>query len=338
METKILVTLGPASLSREVVTACTDFGVNLFRLNLSHTPLDTLISTIRKIQSWTDVPVCLDSEGAQLRNQEMDGGAIEFEPGQVVRILSRTLLGNHERFSLTPASMVSHFKPGDRLRIDFNGAEFEIQESFEDHCTAVTIHGGKVGSNKAADINRELPFDPLTKKDLAAIQVGRENGIKNFALSFANCADDVQTMRTECGPDARIICKIESRAGVRNLDAILHQADEILIDRGDLSRQVDIQKIPLFQRLIIQRANEAGIPVHVATNLLETMTENGAPTRAEVNDVVSSLLMGADGLVLAAETAIGRYPVRAVEMIRLLINQVEVWNSKVSLQDLLDSD
>lgn len=337
IEPRILITLGPASLNEGFVTRSTELGVYLFRINLSHTPLEAVEETIEKIQSWTDIPVCLDSEGAQIRNQGMEGGEIYYDAGDTVRMYDHAVAGNKGQISFTPLNIVSHFEPGDRIRIDFDGAEFEITERQDGYVSATTICGGRVGSSKAADVNRTLPLEPLTSKDFAAIELGRKKGIKNFALSFANRREDVQNMRAASGEDANIICKIESRDGVRNLPEILLEADEILLDRGDLSRQIELHKIPVFQRRIITSANKAGKPVYVATNLLESMTHSSSPTRAEVNDVVSTLLMGADGLVLAAETAIGNHPDEAVKMIRLLIDEVGNWNPDASLEDLLRS-
>jgi len=142
-------------------------------------------------------------------------------------------------------------------------------------------------------------------------------------------------MRKLCGSEATIISKIESPTGVLNLEDILEITDEIFIDRGDLSRKVPLEKVPFFQRKIISTAKAKNTPVYVATNLLETMVVQRAPSRAELNDVVSTLLMGADGLVLAAETAIGKYPVGAVYMIRTLIEECEKWTENTSLSEIL---
>ena len=138
-----------------------------------------------------------------------------------------------------------------------------------------------------------------------------------------------------CGPDANIICKIESLSGLAHLEGIVERADEILIDRGDLSRKVPIEKGPFLQRRIISFARSRKTPVFVATNLLESMVTKKSPTRAEVNDVVSTLLMGVDGLVLAAETAIGKFPVEAVTMIRNLIDESEMWTPDTSLAEII---
>tara|TARA_Y100000034_G_scaffold26333_2_gene31414 strand:- start:13405 stop:14391 length:987 start_codon:yes stop_codon:yes gene_type:complete len=327
MKTKILITLGPASLNERIVTELSKLGIYLFRLNMSHTPLENVEKNIKKIQSWSDVPICLDSEGAQLRNQNMVVENLFYNIGDKVNIHYNRVPGTNEHISFTPPGMARHFEPGDRLKVDFNQAEFEILENFDQYCTAITINAGAVSSNKAADINRDLPFASLTVKDVAAISIGLDNGIENFALSFANNRAAVQEMKRFCRPSDNIICKIESRQGVENLGDIIGEADEILIDRGDLSRQIPLHKISVLQRQIIAAANKAGKNVHVATNLLETMTDHPSPSRAEINDVVSTILMGADGLVLAAETAIGKHPLEAVKMMRLLIKEAESFSN-----------
>jgi pyruvate kinase len=227
---------------------------------------------------------------------------------------------------------------GDRIRIDFHAVCIRVIETHPTHCLAVVEAGGHVGSNKAADVDREIPLAPLTPKDEHCIALGRRLGIRDYALSFAQSQRTVRHIRELAGTDARIIAKIESRRGLRNLVPILEEADEILIDRGDLSREVAIEKVPLLQRRIIAVARSKGRPVHVATNLLESMVLTSSATRAEVNDVISTLEMGASGLVLAAETAIGRYPCEAVAMIRRLITQFERWTPHTTIADLLDDD
>ena len=159
-------------------------------------------------------------------------------------------------------------------------------------------------------------------------------GINNFSLSFTNTADDVIAVRNII-KDANLIAKIESIKGVLNLAEILPLVDQILIDRGDLSCEVDIDKIPFIQRRIIAHAKSKDTPVYVATNLLESMIHSHQPTRAEVNDIASTLLMGADGLVLAAETAIGKYPVEVVEMVNAVVKQFNRWTPESSSRDII---
>ena len=333
----ILVTLGPTSMNEETVKSCAEFGVYVFRINLSHTPLNKVEESINLIQSWTDVPVCLDSEGAQLRNGSMVNEKVKFGVGDEIRIEINPINGDSTKLSFNPINVTKQFEVGDKIKVDFNHACFEIKEKYVDYFLARVISGGTVGSNKAADVDRDLLFDPLTEKDRKAIKIGLKNNVKNFAMSFANTSQDVELMRDLCGPEANIICKIESPSGLKNLKDIIGRTDEILIDRGDLSRRVPIERIPLFQRRIISIARSMDTPVYVATNLLESMITTESPTRAEVNDVISTLEMGANGLVLAAETAIGTNPIKAVQMIRSLITEYERWTPNTSIMELLKS-
>ena len=202
---------------------------------------------------------------------------------------------------------------------------------------AVAENGGLVGSNKVADINRKIYLDALNKKDKAAFKIGLENGVSNFSLSFTNKLEDVEEIREIIGSKSNLISKIESIKGVLNLGEILPAVDQILIDRGDLSREVSIDKIPFIQRRIISFAKSKDVPVFVVPNLLESMVKTISPTRAEVNDVASTLLMWASGLVLAAETAIGTYPVEAVNMVNSLIKQYKRWTPESTFSDILDN-
>jgi len=333
---KILSTLGPGSLNKETVQALAKKGVNLFRINLSHTALKDVESIILKIQSWTDVPVCLDSEGAQVRNGFMERGSVVYQTGDLVTIHPKAIVGDRQSISFTPSSVFSQLNEDDEIRVDFDSVAFRITGVKSDRLIATVLQGGRVGSNKGAVVGRPLQLDPITLKDKAAFEIGLSMGIKNFALSFTHCADDVRRVRELIGENT-LISKIESIQGVLNLKEILPLVDQILIDRGDLSREIPIEKIPFIQRSIIAYARMYETPVYVATNLLESMINHGSPTRAEANDVASTLLMGASGLVLAAETAIGQYPVESVEMIAAIIKQFEQWSPDTSFQDLIES-
>jgi len=181
------------------------------------------------------------------------------------------------------------------------------------------IQGGIVGQNKAVTVERDIPMPPLTDKDVAALAIGRKMGLSHFALSFAGSGEDVKEVRRLVGETAFVISKIESRRGLENLEVIAAESDALLIDRGDLSRQVALEMLPQAQKYIIKRANEVGCRVYVATNLLESMISVPTPTRAEVNDIYNTLADGADGLVLAAETAIGKYPIQCASMVNKII-------------------
>jgi pyruvate kinase len=333
---KILVTLGPSSFNEKVIRELTNQGVYLFRINLSHTKVEDVESTINLIRRFSDVPICLDSEGAQIRNQEVANGEVCFEKDSIVKIHFSPVVGDSENISFTPFGIAGQFKIGDVVNIDFDLAKIQISEVLETCCYAKVLKSGTVSNNKAVDVNRPIDLPAITEKDKAAIEIGKKMGINHFALSFANTKADVELMRSLIGKDSTLICKIESEQGLRNLKSILEATDEVLIDRGDLSRQIPIEKIPFLQIRIISMARIFDRPVYVATNLLESMLKNRSPTRAEVNDVVSTLLMGADGLVLAAETAIGEYPIAAVEVLRKNIDMCGKWSPNTSILEILE--
>jgi len=337
MDIKILATLGPSSLNKEDVQRMSSDNVSLFRINLSHTKIGNVESIIKKIQSWTDVPICLDSEGAQIRNQDMESESILFKKGEMVKIHFDNVIGNCNNISFTPKSVVPQLEIDDIIRVDFNAVKFRIVEKHNSFLMAIVEDEGTVGSNKAADVDCDISLDAVTPKDKAAFEIGLRYGVNNFSLSFTNTAKDVEEVREIIGMGSNLISKIESIKGVLNLGDILPVVDQILIDRGDLSREIPIEKIPFVQRRIISYARSKDVPVFVATNLLESMIQTNSPTRAEVNDVASTILMGANGLVLAAETAIGKFPVDSVKMVNSLICQYNRWTPESSFTDIIEN-
>ena len=338
MSTKILATLGPSSLNIDTAKELTKKGVDLFRINLSHTKLEDVKGIVENIQSWTDVPVCLDSEGAQIRNQDMVSESVNFQKDDIVKIHHTSVVGDSNNISFTPDNVSQQLKVGDEIRVDFNSVCFCVTEVRDDFLLAKVTREGTVGSNKAADTDADIKLRAVTPKDEKAFEIGLDMGVNDFSLSFTNSADDVAQVRKIIGQNANLISKIESIKGVLNLGEILSVVDQILIDRGDLSREVAIEKIPFIQRRIISYARSKDTPVYVATNLLESMINSASPTRAEANDVASTLLMGASGLVLAAETAIGDYPVEAVEMVNLIIKQYNRWTTESSFNEIIFQD
>lgn len=326
---EILCTVGPSSLNASVLVRLQELGVSLFRINLSHTRLQDLPRVVESIRSHSDVPICLDTEGAQVRTGDLVGGEIVLRENTIVWAHRDRVPGDPHNFNLYPLDIVDQLEEGDFISIDFNAVLVQVTQRLPDRVAMRVIHGGTVGRNKAVTVERDLPLAPLTAKDVEALKWGRQNGIRHVALSFANRGGDVDAVRRLVGGDTFLISKIECRNALHNLDDIAQRSDALLIDRGDLSRQEPIERIPSLQKMIIRRGAELGRRVYVATNLLESMIDAPRPTRAEVNDVVNTLLDGADGLVLAAETAIGRDPVGCVGMILKLIHEYENYRDAV---------
>lgn len=323
MPRELLCTLGPASLSSRVVTRLEGLGGTLFRINLSHTRLKDVRPTIEAIGSWTRVPICLDTEGAQIRTGAFLDNSVNLRENTVVRAYLRPVPGDAASFNFYPANIIEQFEEGDFISIDFNTALVQVVAIADDHVKMRVLNGGVIGSNKAVTVEREIGMPALTEKDREALAVGKEMGIDHFALSFANFGSDVDEIRDLVGNDAFVISKIETRNGLRNLQTIAAKSDAILVDRGDLSRQIPIEQVPALQKRIISACKALDRKVYVATNLLESMVTAPVPTRAEVNDVYNTLSDGADGLVLAAETAIGAYPIRCASMTVRLVREFE---------------
>lgn len=331
---KLLCTLGPSSMNERVIKRLDEIGVDVFRINLSHTKIDELAEKIAFIKNHTGKPVCLDTEGAQVRTAYVLNDQIILEENTRVKICRELREGNEQEFTLTPEVALGQIMVGDLVSIDFNSVLLRVIAKDEDGLMAEVISGGVIGSNKAVSIDRPITLPFMSPKDYEAIKVGKQFGINHFALSFTNCEEDVKKFREHVGCDAFIISKIESKKGVADVENIAKHADALLIDRGDLSREEPIDKIPFIQKLIIQRAHAKNTPVYVATNLLESMVQNKKPTRAEVNDVVGTLLDGANGLVLAAETAIGKHPINCASMLSQIIRHVRTIRAGCSLEEL----
>jgi len=322
-KTEILCTLGPASFNEQVIRRLDDLGVSLFRINLSHTKAQNLLAIIENIQAFTNVPICLDTEGAQIRTGDFVDMRIELRENSIVRGHRRKVPGDPTGFNFYPNNIVDEFQIGDFISIDFNSVLVQVIGKDEDGALLRVINGGAVGRNKAVTVEREITMDPLTENDRACLAIGMEKGLSHYALSFASCRDDVDEIRRLTSKDAFIISKIESLPGLTHLTDIAEASDALLIDRGDLSRQVPLERIPEVQKAIIKTAKSMNRKVYVATNLLESMITLPTPTRAEVNDIYNTLLDGADGLVLAAETAIGAHPIACASMVVKMIRNFE---------------
>lgn len=318
---EILCTIGPASLNDRVLNRLEDIGVSLFRINLSHAKIKDLARTITFIQQRSSVPVCLDTEGAQIRTGDIAKKQLLLKENTIVHIPDYLVAGSEEQFNLYPLEVIKEFRIGDLISIDFNSVLTQVVEVDEEGLRVRVLIGGVVGQNKAVSADRDIPMPALTAKDREALTIGKEMGIRHFALSFANRGSDVEEIREIIGKNATLISKIESRAGLCHIREICARSSALLLDRGDLSRQLSIEEIPRAQKHVIRVAKECGVKIYVATNLLESMIHAPMPTRAEVNDVFNTLADGADGLVLAAETAIGAHPIECAKMIAKVIRE-----------------
>jgi pyruvate kinase len=321
---KLICTIGPTLVDAKILKRMEQLGVDLLRINMSHTSIKQLKEMVRLIQRITGIPICIDTEGAQIRTGRIKNDTAELRKGDLVKIISKDIIGDSACFCLTPLNVVKQLIPGTLVYIDYNRVLLLITENIKGKfVTARVVCGGTIGSNKAVNVNIKVNLPNITYKDYEAIKFAKKKNINTFALSFTRNKEAVEELRNLVGKKATIISKIETIDGIINLDEIIEISNAILIDRGDLSREVSIEQIPAFQKMIISRAHKKPIPVYVATNLLESMVSLPYPNRAEINDIANTLLDGANGLVLAAETAIGKYPLQCINMIRRLIQNYE---------------
>tara|TARA_B100000029_G_scaffold53829_1_gene48844 strand:+ start:2174 stop:3148 length:975 start_codon:yes stop_codon:yes gene_type:complete len=311
--TEIFATVGPSTLNKKFLTAINKRKVNLLRINLSHTKVKDLESTVNFIKRYTKIPVCFDTEGAQIRTTSI------FKNKMILKTNTSVFIHKNKQskksFSLTPIEAFDLINEGDILSIDFDSVQIKIIEKKNLSLKATVINGGSIAINKGVSVNRQIKLASFTKKDIQAFKIAKDLKIKNIALSFASTGQDVKRLREIFKYPINIISKIESKRGLKNLKNIISESNGILIDRGDLSREVPLENIPQTQKNIINVAKKMKKPVYVATNLLESMVIKRDPTRAEVNDIYNTLIDGANGLVLAAETAIGNYPLECINMI-----------------------
>lgn len=310
---KLFITLGPSTLNKKFLTSVDSKNIKLLRINLSHTDIKDLPRLVKFIRKYSRTPICFDSEGAQIRTSRLKGKTKKLISNKIIKINKSNIENNN--ITLVPRDIYKHISKGDKLSIDFNSVIVKIVKESTAHFECKVLQGGTIGSNKSIAVDRDITIPPFTDKDLKAFEIGSKLNIKNYALSFTSRAMDIIQLRSFFKSKVIITSKIESKKALENLSEILKEADNILIDRGDLSKAIPLHEIPKKQKEIIKRARKIKTPVYVATNLLESMVTRMEPTRAEVNDVYNTIIDGATGLVLAAETAIGKYPEKCIDMI-----------------------
>lgn len=316
---EIFCTLGPASLNKNFLNFAKN-KVDLLRLNMSHIEIKNLKKTINFIRSYTKTPICIDTEGAQIRTKVKISKF--FKTGQKFKIYNHSNIIN-----LYPQEVYYKLKNNDVLNIGFEDLKAKIIQKNIRYITLKVLSSGKIDNNKGVHIeNRNINLNFLTKKDLQALEISKKLKIKNYALSFTNSYNDILKFN-KLLPKANKIFKIESKKAIRSIDKIIKFGTNFLIDRGDLSKEISIENIPFVQRKILKVSRKfRNKNIYIATNFLESMILNKYPTRGEANDIYNSLEMGAKGLVLAAETAIGKYPEKTVNFLKKMINSFKKQN------------
>ena len=309
----IICTIGPSTFKKKELKNLKKLNVNLFRINLSHTKINDLQKKIIMLKKLKINNICIDTEGSQVRTTTIRKKLLK--KNRIVFFNRKQINKQNYEIGLYPFFNFNELNKGNTIHIGFENLKLKVIKSTLNTIKAIVVNEGYVESNKGVHFNKNIKMKGVTNKDIEAIILAKKLNVSNFALSFANNKKDVVAFRNLIGRKSNLISKIETKQSLKNLNEIIDNSDKILIDRGDLSRYVPIEKIPIAQMEILKKSKLKKKKCWVATNLLETMVKNKQPTRAESNDIFSTLDKGADGLVLAAETAIGKYPIECVEFI-----------------------
>lgn len=328
---KIICTLGPSSFKRSVLNLLHKEKIDIFRINLSHTNFGQIERKINYLKQNNIKNICIDTEGAQIRTTHTKKKYF-IQRNSKIKIYNKARFSDNKKIYLYPKIDLNYLKVGAKIDIGFNNLSIQVikKDSLNDYLLCKVIRSGYLESKKGVHIHSKINLPPLTEKDKYALKLARKMKIKYYAISFVNSHKDLEEVKKITENNSFIISKIETKNALINLDKIAKNSSALLIDRGDLSRYVPIEKIPIAQENIIKRSKKLNKTTYVATNLLENMIKETQPTRAESHDIYSTLKEGARGLVLAAETAIGTNPIECVRFLKRCINVFEK-NKKQSI-------
>lgn len=332
-KTKIVCTLGPACESDEVLEQMMYAGMDVARLNFSHGTHELhkeRIDRFKKLREklGTHTPLLLDTKGPEIRIKSFKNSSVTLEAGQSFTLCMYDTEGDETKVSVTHTGLYKDITNGSRILIDDGLIELVAEKITDKEIICRVINGGQVSDNKGVNVpGAHLSLEFLSERDKSDILFGIREDVDFIAASFTQCADDILKIRhflehNNCH-DILIIAKIENAAGVANIDEILSVADGIMVARGDLGVEIPLEDIPVIQKSIISKAYSAGMPVITATQMLESMTKNPRPTRAEITDVANAIYDGSSAIMLSGETAIGKYPVDAVKTMAKIAERTE---------------
>lgn len=336
-KTKIICTIGPATESTPVLKKLITAGMKIARLNFSHGNHQSHLSVINRIHqlnSQLDHPIAilLDTQGPEIRTTENSTGPIQITKGDKIEISygskTQSLNKKLHHIGVNYRRMLSDVKVGSNVLLDNGLLQIKIIKKNHKQLLGRALNNAEIGSRKHVNLpGIKVHLPTITAKDKKDIQFGLQNGIDFIAVSFVREAQDIQVVRKliqkSSAKNARIIAKIEHPSALEHLNEIINQSDGIMIARGDLAIEIPYEEIPIIQRKIVNACIEAGKPVIVATQMLESMVNSPFPTRAEITDVANAVLERSDAIMLSGETTIGKYPVECVQTMRKIAERIE---------------
>ena len=328
---KIICTIGPATFSESAIARLINAGMDVARLNFSHgdyRDYKRLIKTIRKQSKKLNKPVTIlqDLQGPKIRTGRLKSSSIKIKNGKMITVTTKKIFGDEKRISIPYKPLPQLLKKGNSILIDDGLLELKVISTTREEIRCRVVAGGVLKEHKGVNIpyvKREV--HALTKKDIRDLKFGLKNNVDHIALSFVRSEHDIRVLKRRIPKNKKvcIIAKIEKPEAIDHLDQILQEVDGVMVARGDLAVETSTEAVPRLQKEIIYKCNRALKPVITATQMLESMVEHPRPTRAEASDVANAVIDGTDALMLSAETATGKYPIKAVEMMDRIIRDVE---------------
>ena len=333
-KTKIVCTMGPNTNDRELMKKMVEKGMNIARFNFSHGDHEEQKSRMDMLKGIREelgkpVAILLDTKGPEIRTGVLKGDKKVFlEEGDTFTLTTEEIEGDNKRVSVSYEGLVEDVEPGKKILIDDGLIELEVKGINGTEITCKVLNGGELGSKKGVNVpNVPVRLPALTQKDREDIIFGVELGVDFIAASFVRSVEgvlEIKALLKECGaPFLPVIAKIENAEGIRNIDEIIHCADGIMVARGDLGVEIPAEEVPYLQKMLIKKCNDNFKPVITATQMLDSMMRNPRPTRAEVTDVANAVYDGTDAVMLSGETAQGKYPLEALEMMVHIVENTE---------------
>jgi pyruvate kinase len=332
---KIVVTIGPVSSDEQTINRLMDAGMDVVRLNFSHGDHPTyqgVIKTIRKLsrERSQSLAIIQDLSGPKIRTGELEGGQVMLKEGDTLVITTQEVTGTNEKIYVPYPKLPETVRVGGRILLDDGELELAVTDIEVDHVVTKVLLGGILKPHKGVNLpGADVELPTLTEKDTEDLRFGLEYKVDAIALSFVHSAADIEHLRREIASidatqaEIPVIAKIEHPDALQNLHEIIHASDGVMVARGDLGIEMPAETVPIEQKRITSMANSHLKYVIIATQMLDSMVENPRPTRAEATDVANAILDGSDAVMLSGETAIGKYPVKTVEMMSSIICQSE---------------
>ena len=322
---KIVATLGPASSSKEMLKKLHEAGVDVFRLNFSHGTHEEKRELVNRIREATpNIGILADIQGPKIRVGTFKEKSYNLTVGQEVMVFEKDIEGDDQQFSIPLPGFLKSMRKGDHFFINDGIIKIQVLKKFKDHLVGEVLAGGVISDKKGVNIpTGELEHRVPTEKDIKDLELIADLDTEYCAISFVSSGDDVlnvkKILENYGNNRMKLISKIERPIAITNFDQILNVSDGIMVARGDLGVEIDPDQVPIRQKQMIYKCNKEGKPVIVATQMLESMINNPIPTRAEANDVFNAVLDGTDAVMLSAETAVGKYPIKTVQSMNKIL-------------------